>query len=185
MPPWYEHRGVWRASCDSPLVGTTPNGLVEDSWVSRWKSDWLDTSPNEKEASGMAGVRLVVIYPQPRNTEAFEKGYTERHLPLAAKKIPHMTKFIAAKVLGTPSGEPAPFCRIAELHFPSMDVLRKAAGSSGAQEAISDAVALSTGGAPIFLVVEEGHQFRSKRILLVGTISLVCAALGALRSRLN
>jgi hypothetical protein len=36
-----------------------------------------------------------------------------------------------------------------------MEVLQKAAGSQGAQEAIADAVALSTGGAPIFLVAEE------------------------------
>jgi len=37
-----------------------------------------------------------------------------------------------------------------------MEVLQQAAGSPEAQEVIADAVTLSTGGAPIFMVAEEG-----------------------------
>jgi uncharacterized protein (TIGR02118 family) len=103
----------------------------------------------------MAGVRLLVIYPRPKDVSVFEREYTEKHLPLAAKKIPAKIKFVTTKVVGTPTGETPPFYRIAELHFPSMEALQKAASSQGAQEAIADAVALSTGGAPIFLVAEE------------------------------
>jgi uncharacterized protein (TIGR02118 family) len=103
----------------------------------------------------MASVGLLVIYPRPKDVAAFEREYTEKHLPLAAKKIPAKIKFVTTKMLGTPTGETPPFYRLAELHFPSMEVLQKAASSEGAQEAIADAVALSTGGAPIFLVAEE------------------------------
>lgn len=103
----------------------------------------------------MAGVRLLVIYPRPKDIEAFERAYTRNHLPMAAEKIPAKTKFVTARMLGTPEGEEPPFHRIAELHFPSLEALQEAASSQGAQEAIADAVALSTGGAPIFLIAEE------------------------------
>jgi len=103
----------------------------------------------------MAGVKLLVIYPYPKDLPAFEREYTERHLPLAAKKIPGKIKFLTTKVLSTPTGERPSFYRVAELHFPSMEALQKAAGSQGAKEAIAHAVSISTGGAPIFLVAEE------------------------------
>ena len=66
-----------------------------------------------------------------------------------------MTKFVASRIIGTPDGTPAPFYRIAELHFPSLDVLQAAAGSSSAQKAVAHAISISSGGKPIFLVAEE------------------------------
>jgi len=98
----------------------------------------------------VAGVRLVVIYPRPADIDKFERDYNEQHLP-----IPGKTKFVTAKVLGTASGDPAPFHRIAEVHFPSMQALQEAAGTQGAQAAIAHAKAISTGGPPIFLVMDE------------------------------
>ena len=102
----------------------------------------------------MPGTKLVVIYPRPTDVETFEKAYSEDHVPLAMK-MPGMTKFVATKVLGTPDGQSAPFCRIAELHFPSLEVLQAAAASAAAQEAIAHAVSISSGGTPIFVVAEE------------------------------
>lgn len=103
----------------------------------------------------MAKTKLVVIYPRPTDIEAFEKAYTDEHVPLAKEKIRGMTKFVATRVVGTPDGREAPFYRIAELHFPSTDALKQAASSSGAQEAVAHAVSISTGGSPIFLIAEE------------------------------
>jgi hypothetical protein len=51
-------------------------------------------------------------------------------------------KFVASKVVGTPDGSPALFHRIAELHFPSMEVLQAAAASPSAQQVIAHAVHL-------------------------------------------
>src|SRR5256886_13976621 len=62
---------------------------------------------------------------------------------------------VATKVVGTPDGATAPFYRIAELHFPSMEVLQAAAASAPAQKAVAHAVSISTGGKPVFLVAEE------------------------------
>lgn len=56
---------------------------------------------------------------------------------MAKEKIKGITKFVATKVLGTPDGQTAPFYRIAELHFPSIEVLKESAASAGAQEAVA------------------------------------------------
>jgi uncharacterized protein (TIGR02118 family) len=72
--------------------------------------------------------------------------------------FPGIRRFVASKVLGTPDGSPAPFYRIAELHFDSLDALQAAAGSAPAQQAVAHAVSISTGGTPVFLVAEEQRR---------------------------
>ena len=104
----------------------------------------------------MAGAKVIVLYPTPRDVSAFERAYTQEHAPMVTPQtFPGMTKFVASKVVGTPDGSPPPFYRIAELHFPSMEALQSAAASSPAQAAIAHAVSISSGGKPIFLVGEE------------------------------
>lgn len=103
----------------------------------------------------MAETKLIVIYPYPKDIEAFEKAYVDEHIPIAKEKIKGVTKFVATKVLGTPDGQLPPFYRIAELHFPSIEALQQSAATDGAREAIAHAMSISTGGSPLFLVAEE------------------------------
>ena len=103
----------------------------------------------------MAGVKLVVIYPRPKDIEVFEKLYQEEHVPMAVDKLAGKTKFIATKVVATPDGTPPPFYRIAEVHFPSLEALQACAQSDGGKETVAHAVKISSGGAPILLVAEE------------------------------
>ena len=102
----------------------------------------------------MAGVKFVVIYPRPTDIDAFERVYQEEHVPMAVEKLQGKTKFVATKVVASPSGTP-PFYRIAEIHFPSLEALQSCASSAGGQETVAHAVSISTGGAPIFLIAEE------------------------------
>jgi uncharacterized protein (TIGR02118 family) len=104
----------------------------------------------------MAGVKLVVLYPVPRDPAAFERVYAEEHAPMVTpKNFPGLTKFVASKILGTADGGPAPFHRIAELHFPSSQAMQAAAGGEPAQRTVEHAMKISTGGPPLFLVAEE------------------------------
>ncbi|MGB7046119.1 MAG: EthD family reductase [Methylocella sp.] len=103
----------------------------------------------------MAGVKLVVIYPRPKDIAVFEKLYQEEHVPMAVDKLAGKTKFVATKVLATPDGTPPPLYRIAEVHFPSLEALQACAQSAGGKETVAHAVKISSGGAPIFLVAEE------------------------------
>jgi uncharacterized protein (TIGR02118 family) len=102
----------------------------------------------------MADVKLVVIYPPPKDVDAFEKVYQEEHVPLAVAKLSGKTKIVATKIIGSPQG-PSPFHRVAEVYFPSMQALDACAASEGGKEALAHAVKISSGGLPIFLVAEE------------------------------
>jgi uncharacterized protein (TIGR02118 family) len=102
----------------------------------------------------MGTVKLVVIYPRPKDVDAFEKIYQTEHVPLAVVRLGGKTKMVATKVLGSPQGIPS-FYRIAEVYFPSMQILEECASSDGGKEALAHAVKISSGGTPIFLVAEE------------------------------
>ena len=102
----------------------------------------------------MSNVKLIVVYPRPKDIESFERVYKNEHVPMAVEKLGGKTKIVASKIVGSPQGTP-PFHRIAEIHFPSMEALQASAASDGGKETLANAVAISSGGAPIFLVAEE------------------------------
>jgi uncharacterized protein (TIGR02118 family) len=102
----------------------------------------------------MSNVKLVVVYPRPKDIESFERVYKNEHVPMAVEKLGGKTKIVASKIVGSPQGTP-PFHRIAEIHFPSMEALQACAASEGGKQTLANAVAISSGGAPIFLVAEE------------------------------
>ena len=102
----------------------------------------------------MADVKLVVMYPVPKDIEAFEKVYLTEHVPMAVEKLAGKTKIVDTKVLTSPQGKPA-FHRIAEVYFPSMKELEECAASAGGKQTLAHAAQISTGGTPIFLIAEE------------------------------
>jgi len=102
----------------------------------------------------MPGVKLVVLYPRAKDIDVFEKAYHNEHVPLAMEKLKGVTKFVATRVIGSPQGTP-PYCRIAELHFASLEALEACTASDGGKETVAHAIAISSGGPPIFLVAEE------------------------------
>lgn len=104
----------------------------------------------------MAGAKLVVLYPSPKETDAFERAYTQDHVRMVtAENFKGIKKFVASRVIGTADGSPAPFYRVAELHFPSLEALQAATASGPAQKAVAHAVSISSGGRPIILIAEE------------------------------
>jgi uncharacterized protein (TIGR02118 family) len=102
----------------------------------------------------MSSAKLIVAYPQPVDVDAFEKVYLEEHVPLAIAKLAGKTKIVATKILASPQGKPQ-FYRVAEVHFPSMKVLEECAASAGGKETLANAVKISSGGPPLFLIAEE------------------------------
>jgi uncharacterized protein (TIGR02118 family) len=102
----------------------------------------------------MAGAKLIVIYPRPIDIESFERVYQNEHVPRDVEKLAGKTKSVASKTVSSSQGTP-PFHRVAEIHFPTMEALQACAASDGGKQTIANAVAISSGGAPIFLVAEE------------------------------
>ena len=66
--------------------------------------------------------KLIVLYPPPADVATFERRYHAEHAPMVVQKIPGVKKFLAANVLGTPAGAAAPYQRVAELYFDSIDI---------------------------------------------------------------
>jgi len=100
-------------------------------------------------------VKLVVLYPYPKDVAAFEQAYMNEHVPLVAETVPGLTKYVLSRSLGAPEGTP-PFYLIAELFFPSVEALQAGFPPQVAQELGAHAASISTGGTPIsFICAEE------------------------------
>ena len=99
-------------------------------------------------------VKLVVMYPRPKDIDAFEFVYHNEHVPMAVQNLSGKTKIVATKVLGSPLGPPA-LHRIAEVYFPSLKVLEECAASEGGKLTIAHALSISSGGTPTIFIAEE------------------------------
>jgi uncharacterized protein (TIGR02118 family) len=102
----------------------------------------------------MKSIKMMVAYPQPADASAFEKIYQEEHVPMAIANLHGKTKMVATKVLQSPQGKPQFYC-IAEVHFPSMEVLQQCAESEGGKKTLAHAVKISSGGPPVIMIAEE------------------------------
>lgn len=99
-------------------------------------------------------VKLVVIYPRPKDIDAFEYVYKNEHMPIASENLTGKTKIVATKVLSSPLGALA-FHRVAEVYFPSLRALQECVASEGGNLTIAHALSISSGGTPTIFVAEE------------------------------
>jgi hypothetical protein len=54
-----------------------------------------------KEGDFMAGAKLIVLYPSPRDVNTFERAYTQDHVPMVTtQNFKGIRKFIASKIVG-------------------------------------------------------------------------------------
>ena len=57
----------------------------------------------------MAGAKIMVLYPTPRDPAAFERAYRDEHTPMVTPSaFPGMTRFVASRITGTTSPFPPP-----------------------------------------------------------------------------
>jgi uncharacterized protein (TIGR02118 family) len=102
----------------------------------------------------MKSVKLIVAYPQPKDASAFENIYQQEHVPMAVANLHGKTKMVVTKTLQSPQGEPQLY-RVAEVHFPSMEVLQQCAESAGGKATLAHAAKISSGGPPVIMIAEE------------------------------
>ena len=99
-------------------------------------------------------VKLVVMYPRPKDIDVFEYVYKNEHVPVAVENLSGKTKIVATKILSPLCGIPA-FHRIAEVYFPSLGALQECAASEGGKFTIGHALSISSGGIPTIFIAEE------------------------------
>jgi uncharacterized protein (TIGR02118 family) len=99
-------------------------------------------------------IKLIVLYLNPKDPEDFEAAYTGEHIPMVASNLSGCTKAVYTRVLMSPQGA-SPYCRIAELHYPSLEALQADFSTPEGQALSAHAVSISTGGPSVTLVCDE------------------------------
>jgi uncharacterized protein (TIGR02118 family) len=95
---------------------------------------------------------LLILYPVPKDTEAFDRAYREEHLPYAGPRLVGATGVETKQVVG-PAFAPPPYHLMSDVSFPTLDALKACAGSESGKQALAHAASISTGGAPMLMVV--------------------------------
>jgi len=98
---------------------------------------------------------LLILYPKPKDEATFDAAYREEHLPLAGPKLVGASGVQTKRVVG-PAFAPPPYHLMSDVSFPSLEALKACATSKGGREALAHATSISTGGAPMVMVVVEG-----------------------------
>jgi len=110
-----------------------------------------DTARRGLAASGEDMAQLLVMYKAPRDAAAFDKHYTERHIPIV-KKIPGLRKYtISTGPVVTPGAGLSGYHLIAMLQFDDVAAIQKAFASAEGQAAVADVQTFATGGVGIFM----------------------------------
>jgi uncharacterized protein (TIGR02118 family) len=97
---------------------------------------------------------LLILYPTPKDKAAFEKAYREEHLPLAGPMLVGALGVATKRVVG-PAGAPPPYYLLSDVGFPSVEALKACATSAAGKEALAHAASISSGGAPMVMVVQD------------------------------
>jgi uncharacterized protein (TIGR02118 family) len=98
--------------------------------------------------------RLLILYPTPKDPAVFDRSYREEHLPYAGPRLKGATGVTTKRVVG-PAFAPPPYHLMFDVTFSSIDGLKACAASANGQEALKHAASISSGGAPLLLVVTE------------------------------
>jgi uncharacterized protein (TIGR02118 family) len=120
-----------------------------------------DTAAAAAPAAPAASQAIVtVIYKQPKSPAAFEKYYSEKHLPLVSSKQQEIgfTKAELTKFTSTLDGKRPTFYRQAELYFDNMDALKKGVATPGFKAVGDDLKNFATGGLIGMIAVETGDK---------------------------
>jgi uncharacterized protein (TIGR02118 family) len=96
---------------------------------------------------------LLVMYPHPRDPQAFDRAYREQHLSYAAPRLVGATGVVSKRLV--PVGERAAYYAISDIAFPSLEALQKCAASQGGKEALAHAASISSGGPPVIVIATD------------------------------
>lgn len=69
-------------------------------------------------------VKLIALYKEPENKEAFDEHYFNVHAPLTAK-IPGLRKMEVTKIVGSPMGD-SEYYLLCEMYYDDHDALKAA-----------------------------------------------------------
>lgn len=82
-------------------------------------------------------VKLIALYRQPEDRDAFDRHYGEVHTPLA-EKMPGLKKLEVTRIVGDPMGGASEWYLMAEMYFTDRQTLDAAMASPEGKAAAKD-----------------------------------------------
>jgi uncharacterized protein (TIGR02118 family) len=95
-------------------------------------------------------IKLVVLYTQPEDGDAFDEHYLGVHVPLV-DKIPGLQRFEGARIAAAADGGEQTYFRIAELYFADQEALDAAFGSEEGKATAADYQRIAPTGSRMFV----------------------------------
>ncbi len=95
-------------------------------------------------------MKLVVLYTQPDDVDAFEQHYQAVHAPLVLQ-VPGLERFEAAILVGTPDGGDHTYHRMAELYFADQAALQAGLGSEQGKATAADYQQIAPAGSRMYV----------------------------------
>jgi uncharacterized protein (TIGR02118 family) len=97
--------------------------------------------------------RLIALYNQPDDTDAFDAHYRDVHTPII-RRYPGLRDLRLTTVAGV-GGRAAPFYLMAEMDFDSVDELNAALSSEAGVESARDLRNFASAGVTLFIAPDE------------------------------
>lgn len=95
-------------------------------------------------------VKLVVLYTQPDDTDAFDEHYLGVHGPLV-DKVPGLERWEGARLVAAADGGELTYHRMAELYFADQAALEAALGSGEGKATAGDYQQIAPTGSRMFI----------------------------------
>jgi uncharacterized protein (TIGR02118 family) len=94
-------------------------------------------------------VRLLVLYNTPEDPQAFDRYYSEIHIPLA-KQLPGLLRYTVSRNLAALGGD-ARYYLTAELDWESLEAMQAALASPIGAETAADVSKFASGGSSLMM----------------------------------
>jgi uncharacterized protein (TIGR02118 family) len=95
--------------------------------------------------------KLVILYGHPAAPAAFEVYYANQHIPYAGEHMPNVRATENMRVISAADGSPAPYYRISQLSYYSVEDLRAGTASRDGRSTIANLANFATGGATLLI----------------------------------
>jgi uncharacterized protein (TIGR02118 family) len=100
-------------------------------------------------------VKLVVLYTHPGDPDAFERHYSDTHMPLVSK-IPGLQRAETGRLVAAIDGGEHTYYRAAELYFADQAALEAGFGSDEGKAAAADYQQIAPPGSRMFVEALDG-----------------------------